>query len=61
MQIQQLFILTTRTAHWFLEQGFEPASVDDLPDARQAFYNYQRNSIVCKSHFKVAFSFSALA
>ncbi|MBA4069872.1 MAG: amino-acid N-acetyltransferase, partial [Acinetobacter sp.] len=48
MQIQQLFILTTRTAHWFLEQGFEPASVDDLPDARQAFYNYQRNSIVCK-------------
>lgn len=46
--IQQLFILTTRTAHWFLEQGFEPASVDDLPDARQAFYNYQRNSIVCK-------------
>ena len=48
MQIQRLFILTTRTAHWFLEQGFEPASVDDLPDARQAFYNYQRNSIVCK-------------
>ncbi|WP_159124173.1 amino-acid N-acetyltransferase [Acinetobacter variabilis] len=46
--IQQLFILTTRTAHWFLEQGFEPASVDDLPDARQALYNYQRNSIVCK-------------
>ena len=48
MGIQQLFILTTRTAHWFLEQGFAPASVDDLPDARQALYNYQRNSIVCK-------------
>lgn len=31
-----------------LEQGFAPASVDDLPDARQALYNYQRNSIVCK-------------
>ncbi|HJF28606.1 amino-acid N-acetyltransferase [Acinetobacter bohemicus] len=46
--IQQLFILTTRTAHWFLEHGYEPASVDDLPDARQAFYNYQRSSIVCK-------------
>ena len=46
--IQQLFILTTRTAHWFLEQGFEPASVDDLPNARQALYNYQRNSLVCK-------------
>jgi amino-acid N-acetyltransferase len=46
--IQQLFILTTRTAHWFLEQGFEQASVDDLPNARQALYNYQRNSLVCK-------------
>ena len=45
---KQLFILTTRTAHWFLEQGFENASVDDLPDARQALYNYQRNSLVCK-------------
>lgn len=48
MQIQQLFILTTRTAHWFLEQGFQQASVDDLPNARQALYNYQRNSLVCK-------------
>ena len=45
---EQLFILTTRTAHWFLEQGFENASVDDLPNARQALYNYQRNSLVCK-------------
>ena len=45
---EQLFILTTRTAHWFLEQGFENASVDDLPNARQELYNYQRNSIVCK-------------
>lgn len=44
--IQQLFVLTTRTAHWFLEHGFSPASVDDLPNARQALYNYQRNSLV---------------
>ena len=44
--IQQLFVLTTRTAHWFLEQGFAPASVDTLPEARQALYNYQRNSLV---------------
>lgn len=46
--IQQLFILTTRTAHWFLEQGFVKVSVDDLPEARQALYNFQRNSTVCK-------------
>ena len=48
MQIQQLFVLTTRTAHWFLEHGFISASVDDLPEARQALYNYQRNSMVFK-------------
>ena len=46
--IQQLFVLTTRTAHWFLEHGFSSASVDDLPNARQALYNYQRNSLVFK-------------
>ncbi|WP_273777830.1 amino-acid N-acetyltransferase [Acinetobacter sp. GSS19] len=46
--IQQLFVLTTRTAHWFLEHGFAPASVDDLPNTRQALYNYQRNSMVFK-------------
>lgn len=48
LDIQQLFILTTRTAHWFLEHGFENASVDELPQARQALYNFQRNSLVCK-------------
>ncbi|NHB59123.1 amino-acid N-acetyltransferase [Acinetobacter shaoyimingii] len=48
MGIEQLFILTTRTAHWFLEQGFIEATVDDLPEARQALYNFQRNSLVCK-------------
>lgn len=46
--ILQLFVLTTRTAHWFIEHGFVPASVDDLPEARQALYNYQRNSLVFK-------------
>lgn len=50
--IQQLFVLTTRTAHWFLEQGFVPASVDDLPNARQELYNYQRNSLVFKKRLR---------
>lgn len=44
--IQQLFVLTTRTAHWFIEHGFSPCDVNDLPQARQALYNYQRNSMV---------------
>lgn len=26
LQIQQLFVLTTRTAHWFIEHGFTPAT-----------------------------------
>ena len=48
MGFQQLFVLTTRTAHWFIEHGFSPCDVDDLPQARQALYNYQRNSKVFK-------------
>ena len=41
-----LFVLTTRTAHWFLERGFEPSSVERLPQQRASLYNYQRNSKV---------------
>jgi amino-acid N-acetyltransferase len=42
----QLFVLTTHTAHWFKEQGFDAASIEDLPVARQQLYNNQRNSQV---------------
>jgi amino-acid N-acetyltransferase len=41
-----LFVLTTQTAHWFLERGFVQAGPEDLPIARQALYNWQRNSLV---------------
>jgi amino-acid N-acetyltransferase len=44
--IRRLFVLTTRTAHWFQERGFKPAALKDLPVARQAMYNYQRRSKV---------------
>jgi amino-acid N-acetyltransferase len=44
--IRKLFVLTTRTAHWFRERGFVPASIEDLPLRRQALYNLQRNSKV---------------
>ncbi len=44
--IQRLFVLTTHTAHWFQERGFESAPVEALPVARQALYNWQRNSKV---------------
>ncbi|MFN2308381.1 MAG: amino-acid N-acetyltransferase [Gammaproteobacteria bacterium] len=44
--IRRLFVLTTRTAHWFRERGFLPANVDELPVRRRDLYNYQRKSKV---------------
>ena len=43
---RKLFVLTTRTAHWFVERGFVEAHVDALPKAKQGLYNYQRRSKV---------------
>jgi len=42
--LNRLFVLTTRTAHWFIERGFEPTAVSNLPNKKQEMYNYQRNS-----------------
>lgn len=44
--IKKLFVLTTRTAHWFLKRGFVAGTVDDLPKNRQLMYNWQRKSLV---------------
>lgn len=46
MGLKELFVLTTRTAHWFLERGFEERELSALPKERQALYNFQRNSKV---------------
>ena len=46
LQLTRLFVLTTKAPHWFVERGFEPASIDDLPVARRQMYNYKRNSMV---------------
>lgn len=42
--LDQLFVLTTQTAHWFIEHGFTAAALDALPAPRKELYNYQRNS-----------------
>ncbi len=42
----QVFVLTTQTAHWFIEQGFAEHSLADLPREKQSLYNLQRNSKV---------------
>ncbi len=44
--VRRLFILTTRTAHWFRERGFRSAELSDLPVKRRNLYNYQRKSKV---------------
>lgn len=46
MGLTALFVLTTRTAHWFLERGFHTAEPAALPVAKQAMYNWQRRSKV---------------
>ncbi|NQX87151.1 MAG: amino-acid N-acetyltransferase [Halioglobus sp.] len=44
--LKRLFVLTTQTAHWFIEQGFAESSKDELPNQKQSLYNLQRNSKV---------------
>ncbi len=44
--LKRLFVLTTRTMHWFLKRGFVVAPVDQLPAERQNLYNLQRKSLV---------------
>ena len=45
-KIKRLFVLTTRTAHWFIERGFKAVAVAALPRGKQDLYNYQRRSQV---------------
>jgi len=46
LKLTTVFVLTTKTAHWFLERGFRPATIGDLPQQKQALYNFQRKSLV---------------
>lgn len=42
--VENLFVLTTQTEHWFKERGFENAELDRLPGAK--LYNLDRNAKV---------------
>ncbi|MFK7829790.1 MAG: amino-acid N-acetyltransferase [Congregibacter sp.] len=44
--LDEVFVLSTQTAHWFIEQGFAEGNLEQLPPGRQALYNLQRNSKV---------------
>lgn len=44
--LKQVFVLSTRTMHWFQEQGYVTASSKDLPKQKASLYNLKRNSRV---------------
>ncbi|GIX25386.1 MULTISPECIES: amino-acid N-acetyltransferase [Caldimonas] len=46
MGLESLFVLTTRTMHWFIKRGFSEVDPDWLPEARKRKYNWDRRSKV---------------
>ena len=44
--LDSIFVLTTRTMHWFIKRGFAQVEPDWLPDARKRKYNWDRRSQV---------------
>ena len=46
MGLDSIFVLTTRTMHWFLKRGFVQLDPDWLPEARKRKYNWDRKSLV---------------
>ncbi len=46
-----IFVLTTRTMHWFIKRGFTPVDPEWLPEARKRKYNWDRRSQVLVKKF----------
>ena len=44
--LESIFVLTTRTMHWFLKRGFHQVDADWLPEARKRKYSHNRRSQV---------------
>jgi amino-acid N-acetyltransferase len=42
--LTSIFVLTTVSAHWFIEQGYSEQAIDKLPEGKQQLYNIQRKS-----------------
>ncbi|XP_019444924.1 PREDICTED: probable amino-acid acetyltransferase NAGS2, chloroplastic [Lupinus angustifolius] len=42
--LNMLFLLTTRTADWFVRRGFSECSIDCIPEKRRRMINLSRNS-----------------
>lgn len=52
MGLDSLFVLTTRTMHWFIKRGFAQVDPEWLPEARKRKYNWDRRSVVLVKHLK---------
>ncbi len=44
--LDSIFVLTTRTMHWFIKRGFAAVDPEWLPEARKRKYNWDRRSQV---------------
>jgi amino-acid N-acetyltransferase len=44
--LESIFVLTTRTMHWFIKRGFLQVDPEWLPEARKRKYNWDRRSQV---------------
>jgi amino-acid N-acetyltransferase len=51
MGLKSIFVLSTRTTHWFIERGFVETDPGWLPERKQALYNYDRRSKVFVKEF----------
>ena len=52
--LESIFVLTTRTTHWFLKRGFVLVDPDWLPEARKRKYNWDRKSQVLVKKLSIA-------
>ncbi|MBC7604025.1 MAG: amino-acid N-acetyltransferase [Ramlibacter sp.] len=52
MGLESIFVLTTRTMHWFLKRGFVQVDPEWLPEARKRKYNWDRRSMVFVKRLK---------
>ena len=43
-KLASIFILTTVSSHWFIEQGYVEQPIEKLPEGKQKMYNFQRKS-----------------
>ncbi len=44
--LENIFVLSTRTMHWFIKRGFSQIDPERLPEARKKKYNWDRRSQV---------------